>query len=190
MKNTLTQNKPKYHLKPASTTEYNLLEEDGYRYELIEGLLTMAPAPYMIHQKISMELTDLIRMYLKKHPIGDLYYAPVDVELSNKNIFQPDLLFVSKDRLNIITEKRIMGSPDLIIEILSESSYELDTKIKYKIYEDTGVQEYWIVDPNKKSMIFYQLTDKSFKEIPYDNQYSSRILKDFTINPQNFFQNL
>ena len=70
------------------------------------------------------------------------------MELNDKNIFQPDLLFVSKDRLSIITEKRVVGCPDLVIEILSESTKQLDLDSKYKTYEKSSVLEYWIVDPD------------------------------------------
>ncbi len=190
MKNIITQNKSKYHNKPATVRDYDHLDDDGYRYELIQGVLSMAPSPIRIHQKILWKLAELFMNYSKTYTAGEFFFAPFDVQFNDKNIFQPDLLFVSKDRLDIITEKRVVGAPDLIIEILSESSYELDTQIKYKVYEESGVQEYWIVDPNKKSIIFYQLIDKSFKEIPYDNEYPNKVLNNLTINLQNFFQSL
>ncbi len=190
MNETIPRNQPKFHHKHATVKDYDFLEDDGFRYELINGVLNMAPSPIRIHQKIINDLSYIINDFLASDPIGELYPAPFDVQFNDKNIFQPDLLFVSKDRLHIITEKRVIGTPDLVIEILSESSYELDTKIKYKVYEESGVQEYWIVDPTKKSMKFYQLSGKSFKEIPYDTQYPSLVLKNFTIQPQHFFQNL
>ncbi len=188
MKNTISPKKSKYHLKPANVTQYDHLDDDGFRYELIEGVLTMAASPRPLHQDIIFQIAKIIANYLDKKLLGKIYLSPLDVQFNDKNIYQPDLLFVSNERLHIISEKRIIGAPDLIIEILSESSYELDTKIKYRVYEESGVQEYWIIDPNKKSMTFYHRIDKSFKKIPYDKEYSSSVLKDFSIHPQNFFQ--
>ena len=187
---TLSKKRPQYHNKLADTTIYDQLEDDGFYYQLIEGVLHVAPSPLRIHQKIINRLSHIFNTFLDSHPIGELYFAPFDVELNDKNIFQPDLLFVSKDRLSIITEKRVVGCPDLVIEILSESTKQLDLDSKYKTYEKSSVLEYWIVDPKKKSFSFYQLKEKIYKEIAVKEIYSSNVLKPLTFNLSDFWKKI
>lgn len=88
-------------------------------YQLIEGDLYMAPAPNRYHQDISVNIQFIIRAYPEKHPIGKLYDAPFDVYLNENNVFQPDLVFVSKKNSSILTDAGAEGAPDFIVEILS-----------------------------------------------------------------------
>ncbi|HEO65024.1 MAG TPA: Uma2 family endonuclease [Spirochaetes bacterium] len=188
MKQTISPQKPKYHHQKANVTLYDQLEDDGYYYQLVEGVLEVAASPIPFHQEVSFKLTDRLNTFLKTHPIGKLYYAPLDVEMDDQNIYQPDLLFISNDRLSIITEKRVVGSPDLVIEILSPNTRNLDLTAKYRVYEEKGVLEYWIVDPEKKTFRFYQLTHDKFQEVAVQNVYSSEVLKPFTLQPSDFWQ--
>ncbi len=80
----------------------------------------MTPAPIPKHRKISRELEFEILKFVKANDLGEVFYAPCDVYLDDENIVQPDILFVSGERLNIIGEKNIQGAPDLVIEIISE----------------------------------------------------------------------
>src|SRR5437588_6676657 len=98
---------------------YRLLPENGPRYQLIEGALYMAPAPNRYHQDISRNLEYILLDYLEEHPIGKLYDAPFDVYFDKHNVFQPDIVFVSKSRLSILTKAGAEGAPDFVVEILS-----------------------------------------------------------------------
>ncbi|HEV2844812.1 MAG TPA: Uma2 family endonuclease, partial [Thermoanaerobaculia bacterium] len=88
---------------------------------------------------------------LGEHPLGLILYAPVDVVLSLHDVAQPDLVFISQERLRVFTEKNIQGAPDLAIEILSKSTRQQDEGIKLERYGRLGVREYWIFDPDRNT---------------------------------------
>jgi len=119
-------------------------------------------------------------MFVQKHQIGKVYDATYDVVLSENNVFQPDITFVSNENSKIITEKNITGTPDLIIEILSPATGYYDLTEKKEIYAEFGVKEYWIVDPKKQWVEFYSNESKKFKSI--QRLEKSRILKSHTLS--------
>jgi Uma2 family endonuclease len=143
--------------------DYQTLPDDGQRYEIIEGELLMSPAPKTIHQRISRNLLIYLSNYINQHDIGEIFYAPCDVVLSMTDVVQPDLLFVGKERSHIITENNIIEAPDLVIEILSESTETIDHTRKKSLYEKHGVKEYWIINPSEKAIEQFVLRDKSFE---------------------------
>jgi len=124
--------------------------DDANQYELIGGKLILVPAPRTIHQKVTRKLIQIIGTFIDRNDLGELYGAPIDVLLTNTDKPQPDILFISKKRIDIITEKNIQGAPDLIIEILSPSTSSRDKVEKSRLYYNHGVKEYWIVDPDIK----------------------------------------
>jgi Uma2 family endonuclease len=125
---------------------------EGTLCQLINNQLIMSPAPLDIHQVISGEIYFEISLFLRKNKIGEIRIAPYDVHFSTQNILQPDLLFVENKNLDKIQKTGLYGAPDLIIEILSPSTAKLDYKEKKLVYEKFGVQEYFIVDPDSKSV--------------------------------------
>jgi Uma2 family endonuclease len=128
--------------------DFLLFPDDGLRHELIDGEHYVTPSPQSRHQIISGNLYYLVRTWLEAHPAGRILYAPYDVVLSNFDIVVPDLIYVSNERwAEIITEKHAVGAPDLLIEIGSPSTRKRDETIKRRLYERTGVSEYWTVDP-------------------------------------------
>ena len=128
--------------------DFLLFPDDGLRHELIDGVHYVTPSPRSRHQIISGNLHYLVRTWLEKHPAGRILYAPLDVVFSNFDIVVPDLIYVSNARwAEIITEKHAVGAPDLVIEIGSPSTRKRDETIKRRLYERSGVSEYWIVDP-------------------------------------------
>jgi Uma2 family endonuclease len=137
--------------------DYRALPEHGHRYQLIQGELSMAPAPNRYHQEISANIEFLLRRYLEVHPIGKLYDAPFDVYLTEHNVFQPDILFVANDRLGILTEEGAAGAPTLVVEILSPRTAALDRTAKKQVYAESGVEELWLVDPESKRVEIYRL---------------------------------
>ncbi len=120
---------------------------DDERYELLNGNLMMVPAPNMKHQKVLSRLHLKLGNFAEEHGLGEVYVAPCDVVLSDTDVVQPDLLFISGARKHTLTDKNVRGAPDLVIEILSPSTAERDLGYKHQLYGRHGVLEYWIVDP-------------------------------------------
>ena len=149
--------------KVKFTYEDYLLTEEGKHYELIDGDLLLTPAPNISHHDSAKELFTLLLERLEKKGLGKVFIAPVDVVFSETDVVQPDLLFISKDRLSIVTKKNIQGAPDLIIEILSPESEKRDRVLKRKLYHRNGVKEYWLVDTESKTIEVLTLSDGDYK---------------------------
>ena len=148
-------------LREWTYEEFMSLPEGGpFRYEIIDGELCMTPSPSPRHQEISGNLFEIIRHFLRSNPLGKVFDAPCDVVLSKDpiQVVEPDLLFVSKEHLSIITEKNIQGIVDLTVEILSPSTETADRRVKHSIYERFGVPEYWIVDPETETVQVFRLS--------------------------------
>jgi len=170
--------------KKKYTYEDYLKTPDDERYELIEGELLMTPSPIPKHQRISRELEFEIMKFVKANDLGEIFYAPCDVYLDNENVVQPDILFISKERLNIIGEKNIQGAPDLVIEIISESTAYRDLVQKKKLYGKFGVKEYWIAIPGEELVEVYILKDNTYtlhKTYGKGDTVESPYLKKFKI---------
>lgn len=131
--------------------DYLQLPEDR-RYEIVDGDLYMVPAPVPYHQRVSGNLEFALRSYVTEHDLGEVLHAPCDILLSETDVVQPDIFFVSKERLPIIGETNIQGAPDLVIEILSPATEQRDRGVKQKLYARGGVAEYWLVDTNGKTI--------------------------------------
>ena len=176
--------------KKKYTYEDYLKTLDDERYELIEGELVMTPSPIPKHQRISRELEFGIIKFVKANDLGEVFYAPCDVYLDNENVVQPDILFISKERLNIIGEKNIQGAPDLVIEIISESTAYRDLVQKKKLYAKFGVKEYWIVLPEEKSIEIYSLKDNTYmlhKTYGKDETIESPYLRNLKVELKGIF---
>ena len=126
---------------------------EGTLCQLINDKLIMSPSPITVHQMVLNEINVEISIFLRKKKIGKVFISPYDVHFSRQNIFQPDLLFIKNENLHKIKSNGLFGSPDLIVEVLSPSTSHLDLDEKKLIYERYGVQEYFIIDPNSKSVI-------------------------------------
>jgi Uma2 family endonuclease len=142
--------------------DYLLFPEDGRRHEIIDGDHYATPSPNARHQRVSRKLLLALGNFLERHPLGEVYDAPFDVVLSETDVVQPDLLFVAAPRLSIITEKNVQGAPDLVVEIVSETTRRTDEIIKRKLYERCSVREYWIVDPELETANVYRLSEEGF----------------------------
>jgi Uma2 family endonuclease len=126
--------------------DYVALPDDGNRYEVIEGELCVVPAPNRIHQKVMFNIAYELRKCAEKKNLGEVYIAPLDVVLSKSNVLQPDILYISKGRLKILTDAGASAAPDLAVEVLSPSTRRRDEVTKRRLYERFGVEEFWIVD--------------------------------------------
>lgn len=153
---------------PAENLHYTyedyLQIEDEHRYEVLKGELIMVAAPYTIHQKVLDNLYFTLSRVVRERRLGRILVAPTDVVLANDVVVQPDILFVSTDRLNIIGEAAIISAPDLIVEIVSPTSASYDTIEKRDIYEKHGVKEYWLVFPQEKAVEVLTLEEGIYRE--------------------------
>lgn len=136
--------------------------DDGNQYELIGGELLLVPAPRTIHQRISRRLLKFLGDFIDNNNMGEILYAPIDVLLNEKEKPQPDILFISKERLDIIKEKHVAGAPDLVIEILSPSTASRDRVEKSRLYYTYGVKEYWLVDPELGTVEIFTHGEKNW----------------------------
>lgn len=169
--------------------DYATLDDDR-RYELIEGELYMVPAPNFQHQTISRDLGVVLWEFVKENNLGIVLYAPFDVVLSETDVVQPDIIFVSKGKLGLITEKNLRGAPELAIEILSTSTKERDKLVKKKLYMEYGVKEFWIVDPDKKAIEVMVLKETGFETVGIyfiDDKLISPLLKGFRLDLKEVF---
>ena len=137
--------------------------EDGRRYEVLEGDLVVSPAPKWSHQRIVAKLTGLV-VDADRAGFGIFSPAPTDVIFAPKNVTEPDLLFLAKEHLGLTTEAGVHGAPDLVIEVVSESSRRRDVLVKRHIYERFGVRFYWIVDPVEETVRIFELKDGAYGE--------------------------
>lgn len=136
--------------------------EDGKRHELLAGDHFVTPAPNLRHQRIVVRLTRVLDSYIDRHGLGWLYASPVDIVLSAFDVVEPDLVFLSRQRGHLQAETHLAGAPDLVIEVLSESTRKRDEITKRHLYERHGVAEYWIVDPVLETVKVYRREGERF----------------------------
>ncbi|GAA3122120.1 Uma2 family endonuclease [Kribbella aluminosa] len=147
-------------VQPLTRDDLDRMPDDGHRYELIDGVLIVSPAPKRVHQ----------------HALGNLYYqlrtlcpaeltvlfAPFDVALAEDTVIQPDLLVARSDDF---TEHDLPGPPLLAVEVLSPSTRRFDLMLKWSRYEAAGCQAYWVVDPDTPSLIAWELRDGAYVQV-------------------------
>jgi len=140
-----------------------LPDEEGYHYEVLDGMLVREPAPYVHHQRVSRRLERLLEDYFaEQDPVGEVFDAPIDVTLSDTNVVQPDLVYIPSARSKIMEEARIDGAPHLVVEILSKWTRSKDRVRKRNIYERAQVPHYWVVDPEDETIEAYALRDGAY----------------------------
>jgi Uma2 family endonuclease len=133
--------------------EFQTLPRDGSkRFELIEGEVFMTPSPNTKHQMAAANLHLALGHFVRERDLGRVFFAPYDVVFSKWTALEPDLLFIRRERLSIITDANVQGAPDLVIEILSPGNKAYDRETKHRVYEEAGVAEVWYVDPDKRSV--------------------------------------
>jgi Uma2 family endonuclease len=173
--------------------DYARLPDNGFRYEVIDGALVMSPAPLVRHQKTFRQLfTHLVR-HCERHRLGEVLSAPIDVMLGDRATpVQPDIVFVSQDRLPIVGRERIEGAPDLVVEILSRSTAARDRGVKFDIYAAAGVREYWLVDPEERTLEVFVLRGQAYAPLgtyrPGDVA-ASELLAGLKLKVKELFQN-
>ncbi len=196
---------------PTIVTDINQLDLNGtYTYadyllwrieerlELIKGkIFKMSPAPSLRHQKVSGRLHLEMGQFFKNH-YCQIFYAPFDVRLPRKDslasdgkiftVVQPDLCVICDE--NKLDEKGCLGAPDLVIEILSPGNSKKEMNEKFDLYEETGVREYWMVEPAENAVYIYILNEdgKYIGLKPVTSMLKSSIFPDLEINLEEIFQ--
>lgn len=163
---------------------------DGAPYQLIGGRLILTPSPTTYHQMISARLEFALMDFVKEHTLGIVLHAPIDVYFNQTETYQPDIIFISQDRMNIIEPKRINGAPDLVVEILSPATAYYDLRHKFRVYERYGVKEYWIVDPEESSIeVFIREGEKLSlsQRLEERGQVTSSLLQGLTVSLESIF---
>jgi len=176
--------------KVWTVDDYLLLGEINTPCQLINGELIMSPAPTPFHQQILSNLNDFVKKSARKIG-GKVFFSLIDLYVDKKNVFQPDLLFLSKKNLSFITERGIEGPPDLIVEIISSSNIFSDRNTKKKTYLNFGVLEYWIVDPGNKTLEVY-LKNQDNPDVPFlylagEGEVKSTVLADLSFDLKEIF---
>jgi Uma2 family endonuclease len=142
--------------------DYCLLPEDQ-RYEVVDGELLLTPAPTTLHQLAKRRLVRILEDFGESTGLGSILDAPYDVVLSRYDVLQPDVLFVTTARKQVIGEKNIQGAPDLVVEVLSPSTEERDRVAKAKRYALFGVREMWLADPDAKTIEVFVNSAEGFR---------------------------
>jgi len=139
--------------RPWTYADLVAIPDDRLRHELIDGEHVVSPSPTTAHQTISLNLVRLLLPYLGRRRSGRLLYAPFDVKLSMFTVLVPDLVYFTAERFaRVVNEKHATAAPDLAVEILSPGTRRRDKGRKRAVYDREGVQEYWIVDPDARSV--------------------------------------
>lgn len=160
------------------------------RYEIIDGVLHMSPSAHVRrHQEAVGNLYFMLAGWVRDHDLGKVYTAPADVVAAPGRVVQPDLFFVVKDRLHIV-DAYVDGVPDLVMEVISPSSIDYDRTTKFDLYEDIGVREYWLVDPEQQSVEVFVLHEARYEPLGYfavGEQARSALLEGFAVAVDSIF---
>ena len=169
---------------------YRALPETGPRYQLVDGDLIMSPAPTFWHQELAARLFMELRLFVEQGSLGKVLFSPLDVILSDEDVFQPDLVFISAARKRIIVPEGVRGVPDLCVEILSPSNRSLDVKTKRLMYARCGLPELWLVDPDAHSVRVFLLRDDPHRAAAVHrakDTLTSRLLPGFALKLDKVF---
>jgi len=141
--------------------------DDGMRHELIDGVHYVTPSPNLGHQELVGRLYLALGTFLagRRH-LGRVFLSPLDVVMSDHDVVEPDLLYVAGDQQDILTPANVRGVPALVVEVLSPSTRSRDRGLKRRLFEERGVREYWLVDPEaRRVVVFRRAGDGSFPQV-------------------------
>jgi Uma2 family endonuclease len=170
--------------------DYCQLPEDGHRYEIIDGELYNAPAPYVDHQDVVGNIWWILSNYCRKRRHGKLIVTPIDVVFSDNDIVQPDIVWISDENMSVLTKKNLQGPPDLAIEVLSQFTSRKDLVIKKKLYGKYKVKEYWAVDRADRRVYLFRLRGRGLREVAIltgRGSFTSALFPGLALRPSEFF---
>jgi Uma2 family endonuclease len=170
--------------------DYAALPDDGRQYEIVNGVLVMTPAPSPDHQSIAVRLSHYLFVHAELAGLGRVFAAPIDVELGPKNVFQPDVIVLLNAHLDRVAAKRIIGAPDLVVEVASPSTAAFDRLTKYDVYALAGVVEYWIVKSSHRAVEVLVLENGEYRSLGiFSGQATlpSRVVPGLPVRVEQFF---
>lgn len=170
--------------------DYIALPDDGSRYEIVNGVLYMTPSPSGAHQDAVLEIAAYLRDFVKHTGIGKVRVSPFDVELAHNVVVQPDILVILNDHHDRIEENRIVGAPDLVVEVSSPGTATYDRNTKYYAYARAGVVEYWIADPIARTVEVLVLNFNNYNSLGVFRGKAtlpSQVLPGFPTQVEQFF---
>ncbi|HEV3458530.1 MAG TPA: Uma2 family endonuclease [Thermoanaerobaculia bacterium] len=177
---------PPADLGPYRREDYDALP-DQPRCELLFGRLYVSPSPTPWHQLVASFLWRHLES-IAKAAGGFVFIAPLDVVLADHSVVQPDVMYISTERLGVLRQ-RIVGAPDLLIEVLSPSSGRRDRGEKLNLYAQTGIREYWIVDPETRQIEFLvNEAGRFIVSVPVAGVYRSQEIPEIHLDIASFWQ--
>jgi Uma2 family endonuclease len=147
---------------PMTVRDLDDTPDDGNRYEVIDGELHVTPFPTTGHQKVAGELYFLLRLHVGARGLGDVFFSGLKVVLDELTGVGPDIVYIAKEQSGGIRRDGYHGPPTLVVEVLS-SKPSLDTKVKRGKYARAGIQNYWIVDPDARTLLDYSLAGDDYE---------------------------
>ena len=166
------------------------MPETNQPHELWDGELIMAPAPFFDHQKTVMRFCRRLDDWVSARHLGEVVISPVDMVLSPHRAVQPDVAFIAQERLAII-QRAIVGPADLVAEVVSLGGRNRDRIEKRDLYEQHGVKEYWIIDPEAQTVEVLALVNGRYelvlRSLPGETA-SSRLLPGFEVSVGDLFR--
>ncbi len=169
------------------------MPETTQRIEIIDGDLIMSPSPHAArHQTTVGNIFTLLRAWVRPRKLGRVFIAPADVVLTERRVVQPDVFFVRADRLGIV-DAAVRGIPDLVVEVLSPGNARLDRTVKFRLYEDEGVPECWIVEPRTRTVEVFTLTPDGYRKAATakpGETFSSPLLAGLSVSVDDVFDDM
>src|SRR5438874_5551135 len=170
--------------------EYMTLPDDGQRYEIANGVLLSTPSSTGSHQDTIGEVCFYLRSHVKLAGLGLVIQTPFIVELSAKDVFQPDIFVVMNAHLDRVQEKKIVGAPDLVVEVSTSGTAAFDRLTRYDTYEYTGVLEYWILNLEKRTVEVFVLEGDEYHSLGVfhgEQKVPSRLISWLSVRVDQFF---
>jgi Uma2 family endonuclease len=170
--------------------QFATLPDDGKRYEIANGVLLFVPSSTRPHQDTVGEVVFHLRSHVKLSGIGLVIQAPFVVALTAKDVFQPDIVVVMNAHLDKVQEKKIVGAPDLVVEVSASGTAAFDRLTKYDTYEYAGVREYWIVNLERRTVEIFVLEGDEYLSLGVfygDQKVPSRVISWLSVRVDQFF---
>jgi Uma2 family endonuclease len=175
--------------RPLTIRDFESFPDDGNRYEIMGGLLSVSPSPTLQHQRIVLRIALALQRYFEEVHIGEVFIAPVDVELSMYDVVEPDVVVVLDANASVKQTKRIVGAPDVVVEVISPSSELRDRARKAALYAMNGVREYWLVDSNTRTFDVLILHGSDYTRLAQPmGSVASQVLEGFEIDLERLFR--
>lgn len=171
--------------------DYRAMPEGPPYYQLIDGELIMSPSPNRYHQDIAGNVVRILDAFVRSQSLGRIYFAPMDVYLSDVDVVQPDVLFVSNANRHLLADDGIHGGPDLVVEIISPSNGQLEKRRKRPLYARHGVKEEWLIDPHLEQIHRYDFTSdvaKPVRVIDSEESFETPLLPGLVVNAADIFK--